>query len=499
MSGWKTATRGQPFAKSAAGDAETRDLANDDLRAAHATFRHLVENSPFGIYVVDADFRLVLVSAGAQKVFANVRPLIGRDFAQVLRCVWEEPFASEAIRLFRNTLETGDPYHAPNTIERRHDIAQVESYDWKIERLTLPDGRLGVVCHFYDMSERQRLEAALLESEARFRGTFENSAVGVAHVGLDGAFREVNQRLCDILGYSREALLARTFQDITYRDDLQADLDNGNKVLNGDLASYSMDKRYIRMNGDVVWCGLTVSLQRDLAGAPQYFISVVRDIAARIEAQDHVNFLMRELAHRSKNQLAIIQAMANQTARNARSLDEFRRHFAERIQGLSVATDLLVAQKWVAAPLDLLIRRQLETFAADDTLSIDEGPKLSVSADAAQAIGLALHELATNSVKYGAWSIPGGAVTISWTLVRDGANPTQLRVGWIERGGPVVTPPTRKGFGRMVIERMVAQKLDGAVEIEFAPQGLSWTLSLPAAHFEEALRQATPTSGNAMT
>ena len=126
-------------------------------------------------------------------------------------------------------------------------------------------------------------------------------------------------------------------------------------------------------------------------------------------------------------------------------------------------------------------------------------PRMGVGEKSATTLALIVHELATNSVKYGAWSIPGGVVTISWTLVRDGANPTQLRVGWIERGGPVVTPPTRKGFGRMVIERMVAQKLDGAVEIEFAPQGLSWTLSLPAAHFEEALRQATPTSGNAMT
>ena len=195
--------------------------AQAGLLEAHATFRHLVENSPFGIYAVDADFRLILMSAGAQKVFENVRPLIGRDFAEILRRVWPEPFASEAIGLFRHTLATGEPYHAPSTMERRADIGKVESYDWKIERLPLPDGRFGVVCHFYDLSERQRHEAALRESEARFHGTFENAAVGMAHVGLDGAWREVNQRLCDIVGYSREELLTRTFQDITHSDDLQ--------------------------------------------------------------------------------------------------------------------------------------------------------------------------------------------------------------------------------------------------------------------------------------
>ena len=121
----------------------------------HNSFKHLVENSPFGIYAVDADFRLSMVSAGAQKVFESVRPLIGRDFADVIRTLWPEPFASEAISIFRRTLETGEPYHAPSTVERRNDIGIVESYDWKTERLVLPDGRPGVVCHFYDLSERQ--------------------------------------------------------------------------------------------------------------------------------------------------------------------------------------------------------------------------------------------------------------------------------------------------------------------------------------------------------
>ena len=137
------------------------------LQAAHATFRHLVQNSPFGVYAVDADFRLVQVSAGAQRVFANVRPLLGRDFAEVLRVVWPEPFASEAIAHFRHTLSTGETYHAPATVERRRDIGEVEAYDWKVERVALPDGRLGVVCHFYDLSERQRYEAALQEADRR--------------------------------------------------------------------------------------------------------------------------------------------------------------------------------------------------------------------------------------------------------------------------------------------------------------------------------------------
>ena len=135
------------------------------LRRNRDTFVHLVQNSPFGVYVVDSQFRLRLVSAGSQKVFQNVRPLIGRDFAEVLRAIWEEPFATQAIGLFRHTLETGEPYHGPDTTERRHDIHHVESYDWKIERIVLPDGQYGVVCHFYDLTERKQGEALLRQAK----------------------------------------------------------------------------------------------------------------------------------------------------------------------------------------------------------------------------------------------------------------------------------------------------------------------------------------------
>ena len=135
-------------------DETERRRGEEQLRRSHDTFYHLIQNNPFGVYVVDADFRLRQVSLGSQKVFSTVRPLLGRDFAEVLRSVWAEPFATEAIDHFRHTLATGEPYSSPSTVERRHDIDAVEAYDWRIERVTLPDGRFGVVCYFYDLSER---------------------------------------------------------------------------------------------------------------------------------------------------------------------------------------------------------------------------------------------------------------------------------------------------------------------------------------------------------
>ncbi|MBK1660856.1 PAS domain S-box protein [Paracraurococcus ruber] len=133
--------------------------------------------------------------------------------------------------------------------------------------------------------ERIQAAAALADSEARFRDTFDQAAVGIAHVGLGGTWLRVNGRLCAMLGYSEAELLALSFQDITHPDDLDADLAYVRQVLGGEIASYSMEKRYIRKDGAVLWIELTVSLCHDAEGAPLHFISVVQDIAGRKAAE----------------------------------------------------------------------------------------------------------------------------------------------------------------------------------------------------------------------
>ena len=125
------------------------------------TFEALVRDNPFGVYVVDNDFCLLHVSQGCAKVFAGVSPLLGRDFAEILYTIWQEPFATEAIALFRHTLATGEPFISHRTIEARRNIDAIEAYDWRIDRVDLPDGKHGVVCYFYDLSERVELESGL--------------------------------------------------------------------------------------------------------------------------------------------------------------------------------------------------------------------------------------------------------------------------------------------------------------------------------------------------
>ncbi|MGZ8994995.1 MAG: PAS domain S-box protein, partial [Rhodospirillales bacterium] len=143
----------------------------------------------------------------------------------------------------------------------------------------LPTGEL--VALFNDVTEQKAAEQALLESEARFRSTFENAAVGIAHVGTDGSWLLVNNRLCEIVGYSRDELMRKTFQDVTHPDDLRADLSLFERLMRGEIKSYTMEKRYFHRDGHTVWINLTTAVQRDEAGPPLYCISVVEDISRR--------------------------------------------------------------------------------------------------------------------------------------------------------------------------------------------------------------------------
>jgi PAS domain S-box-containing protein len=138
---------------------------------------------------------------------------------------------------------------------------------------------------FRDITERRRAEEALRQSEERFRATFEQAAVGVAHVSLEGRWLRVNQKLLEIVGYSGEELLRMTFQDITHRDDLETDLEQVRRLLAGEIGTYSLEKRYIKKDGSIVWINLTVSLVRDPNGAPEYFIGVIEDISERKRAE----------------------------------------------------------------------------------------------------------------------------------------------------------------------------------------------------------------------
>jgi two-component sensor histidine kinase len=178
--------------------------------------------------------------------------------------------------------------------------------------------------------------------------------------------------------------------------------------------------------------------------------------------------------HRAKNMLGLVQAIARQTA--TRDPEEFIERFSERIQSLSANQELLVRNEWKGIEVGSLVRAQLAHFAdlIGSRIAV-QGPMLRLKASGAQAIGMAFHELATNAGKYGALSTEIGRVDISWRTDGD-----TFAMDWVERDGPQVSAPKRRGFGTIVMEAMTERSVDGTVHLDYAPSGVTWRLTCPA-------------------
>jgi PAS domain S-box-containing protein len=479
---------------------------------------------------------------------------------------------------------------------------------WLMKPWRTADGQIGGALLFSEViTEQAAARRALADSEARFRATFENAAVGIVHFDPDFRWLRVNEAVCRILGYRPEELFTRSLEDINHPDDLRACLVQVERMRDREIDSFGMDKRYRRKDGSMVWVRLTNGCVRKSDGSVDYFVCTFEDISARKHTEEElrkseerfrssvlhsplpillfddreqilaisqswlaetgysrdelrrigdwtaraygdrsgevldqlrqmistepdsqpaeltirtkggrerlwsfvssalgtqsdgqrlfvcvaqdvtdrkaheeqVHLLMREINHRAKNMLSLVQAIARQTA--ARDPEDFIGHFTERIQALAANQDLLIRNEWRGVDLEDLARAQLAHFAdlVGSRIAM-HGPQLRLNATAAQAIGLALHELATNAGKYGALSVGSGQVELGWRIDGD-----VFAMSWTERNGPPVSQPERRGFGNTVIESMAKRTVGGEVQLDYAPSGLMWGLTCPAANAME--------------
>jgi PAS domain S-box-containing protein len=208
-------------------------------------------------------------------------------------------------------------------------------------------------------------------------------------------------------------------------------------------------------------------------------IGVSTDITERENRAKHVEFIMRELSHRSKNLLMIIQAVARQSIRQSSGLEDFERQFNERLASLARLHDLLIQEEWRGASLRAITQTQVGPFAGS-RIRI-EGAEILLKPDIAQVISMVLHELATNASKYGALSNTIGNVLVLWDFVGDQRNRLSLR--WQESDGPAVLQPQRRGFGTVVLERMALQIPDASASLKFLTTGVVWYLEAPLESF----------------
>ncbi|MGO9475534.1 MAG: PAS domain S-box protein, partial [Rhodomicrobium sp.] len=316
-------------------------------------------------------------------------------------------------------------------------------------RVDFRDGPLGripfrIAGACVDITERKQAEAALRESEERFRGIYEHAATGIAILDLQGQFQSCNPAYSAMLGFTEDELCRLNFRDLVHPDDREFNMAENRRLLAQEIPSFEILNRYVGKNGKPIWVHKHISLLRDAAGRPTSIIGLITDMTERKRSEEHIRLLLREVNHRSKNMLALVQAVARQTL--ATKPGDFIGLFVERIQSLAASQDLLVKNEWRGVDLDELARSQLAHFKDLIGTRIElKGPPFLISASAAQAIGMALHELATNAGKYGALVNGDGHVKIEWGLERAGTGEETFVMSWREQGGPSVTTPAHSG------------------------------------------------------
>jgi len=336
----------------------------------------------------------------------------------------------------------------------------------------------GFAVSFADVSETK-------QSEARLQSILNNVVAFVGVLMPDGTLVEANQPALEAGGLIREDVIGRPFWDCpwwNYDRDVQAKLKDAiSRSAAGEVVRYDAT---VRMAGDHM---MTIDFQLapdfDASGEVVQIIPSGLDITERKASEQHREFLLRELSHRVKNMLANIQAITAHTLRETSDLDAFRDSFSGRLNAIAACHDLLVETHHESADLRGLIESQVGTYAGrqGDRLVL-EGDPVMVSRFVAHAFALVLHEMATNAAKHGALSVPAGQIVVRWWLdpsFSHTASRQWVVVDWVERGGPPVAPPTKKGFGSTLISRSLGHAVDGTAAIEYHHDGVRARFELP--------------------
>jgi PAS domain S-box-containing protein len=245
-----------------------------------------------------------------------------------------------------------------------------------------------------------------------------------------------------------------------------------------DGSNYDIEYRVVTPAGETRWVQARGrAAQTSDEGGARRMAGVSLDITGRKLAEERQRLLLNELNHRVKNSLVAVQSIAAQTLRTSLTPELFQEAFEARIMALSQTHDLLTRENWEGASLREVFDVEMMALGGDDRVRFDYAQDIRLSPKAVVAIGMAIHELATNAAKYGALSIPEGRLKVDWR-VEDGPRPT-LRLTWTERDGPPVTPPTRLGFGARLLERGLAGELSGDVTLTYDSLGLICRMGLP--------------------
>lgn len=338
------------------------------------------------------------------------------------------------------------------------------------------DGTQVIQCNIRDNTERKRTDEALRLSEEGYRALFASVPMAVFVCDRNAVIQHYNLRAVELwgreptCGVEQHCGATRLWlPDGTLLPHAQSPVV---EVLRTGIAAQNVEVFIERPDGTRVPVLVNFAALRNAHGEITGAITSFVDITARKQAEERQRLLLDELAHRGGNLLAVIQSIVSRSLTGTRPLDEERETLAGRLLALS-RTHSALTSEGLDAPVDAIIRHEFEAFSNRVTAV---GPGVILNARAAQTFALLVHELATNAAKYGALSRPKkGHVDIQWSIEGAGRQ-ARFKFRWQERDGPPVIPPTRQGFGSVLLEKVVAQEFDAQPKISFAPEGVSYEL-----------------------
>jgi PAS domain S-box-containing protein len=325
----------------------------------------------------------------------------------------------------------------------------------------------------------ERLKAEVVERQGaveHLQRLIDTAREGIWVVDETGKTTFANTRLAEMLGYTVDEMIGRTFYDFMdddFKEDAERQLERRRRGIAEEL-----DWKFRSSDGRAIWALVATNpiLKRNgtVAGA----LAVLTDITERKRAEEHQTLLLRELDHRVKNTLATVLALSDLTLENVSAIPEFRETFTGRVQAMARTHEALSRARWKDVMFDELVAVVLAPLASVDATRVQaKGDSIRLSAMAMTPLALALNELATNALKHGALSRSGGGVEISWSVAGDG----ELQLDWLEHGGPRVRPDATHGTGVRLIRGLIEHELGGQVKIDLSETGLRCRIAIPRA------------------
>jgi PAS domain S-box-containing protein len=471
--------RGKPHFTAYVRDITERARAEQALRESEQRLRATYEHASVGISEVDVNGRFLRVNEQYSEMTGYSREeLLERTFADITQ---PEDRERDLERFRRHIAGEIGAY----ALEKRyiHKDGHVVWIGLAASRVDDAQGRpLYSVRVVRDVTQRKLAEEALRESERRLRLAIEAGRMAAWEVDLATDTLRGSPELNRLLGFPEDARPTMAELRACYHPDDQARLRTmrENALARGERFLQS-DFRYLCPDGSVRWLLLRAEIKLDADDKPASIVGVLLDITDRKRAEERKNLLINELNHRVRNTLATVQSIVSQALRTASSPQEARAAVESRLLALSRVHDVLTRESWEGAGLREIMVQAIAPFSATGERRIHiDGPDVWLQPRTALSLAMALQELLTNAIKYGALSNETGEVRITWT-VSPTTSGRHLQLRWEEQGGPAVEAPSRRGLGSVLIERGLAQSLNGKVRVDFALGGVVCTLDAPLA------------------